>query len=94
MHVHILPSAPTDLQCLSLGLKRDGSREHKDRHVQVPTAAADFPKDLYHAPRGWIAQQYNLKQYSAFDSGGHFAALEEPDVLVEDINKFFKTIHL
>ena len=63
-------------------------------NMQVPTAAADFPKDLYHAPRAWIAQQYNLKQYSEFESGGHFAALEEPDLLVDDVNKFFKTISI
>ncbi|KAK9856796.1 hypothetical protein WJX84_005225 [Apatococcus fuscideae] len=63
-------------------------------YCKVPTAAADFPKDLYHAPRAWIEQQYNLKQYSMFDSGGHFAAMEEPDLLVEDMNKLFKTIKL
>lgn len=65
-----------------------------DVKVQVPTAAADFPMDLYHSPRTWIEQQYNLKQYSAFDRGGHFAAMEEPDLLMDDMNKFFQTIKI
>ncbi|KAK9843307.1 hypothetical protein WJX74_010106 [Apatococcus lobatus] len=63
-------------------------------YCKVPTAAADFPMDLYHSPRTWIEQQYNLKQYSEFDRGGHFAAMEEPDLLMDDMNKFFRTIKI
>ncbi len=62
--------------------------------VQVPSAVAVFPKELFQAPKAWLQQQFNLKSYSAFESGGHFAALEEPEALVQDMCQFYKSIDL
>ena len=62
--------------------------------MQVPSGVAVFPKELYQAPESWLRQQFNLKSYSTFSSGGHFAALEEPDALVQDMCQFFKTIDI
>ena len=58
----------------------------------MPTAGAIFAKELYKAPRKWAEAGFNLKQWSVFPSGGHFAALEEPKLLVEDIRKFFRDL--
>ncbi|CAL5229171.1 g12446 [Coccomyxa viridis] len=64
------------------------------RHcVTVPSAIANFPKELYCAPKAWAATKYNLKQWSKFQKGGHFAALEEPDLLADDVIKFFSKYH-
>jgi len=35
---------------------------------------------------------YDVKQWSRFDKGGHFAAMEEPAALVEDIRSFFRPL--
>jgi len=61
------------------------------RRVEVPFACARFPGDfLAVAPRQWIAAQYNLVQFTEMPRGGHFAAMEEPDLLVQDVRTFFR----
>ncbi len=59
--------------------------------VDVPFACARFPKELFGvAPRKWIEAQYKLERLTDMPRGGHFAALEEPHLLVEDIRTFFR----
>jgi microsomal epoxide hydrolase len=60
--------------------------------VEVPTACAVFPRELYKAPRAWVEAAFNLKRFTVFASGGHFAALEEPATLVDDIRAFFREL--
>lgn len=60
--------------------------------VTVPTGVAVFPADLAQPPRSWAARNYNLVQYSRMPRGGHFAAIEEPDLLAEDIRTFASRI--
>jgi microsomal epoxide hydrolase len=61
-----------------------------DDFVSVPTAAAVFPKEMFRIPKAYAASRFNLVRYTRFDRGGHFAALEEPDLLVPDIREFFE----
>jgi microsomal epoxide hydrolase len=59
--------------------------------VQVPSACAVFPFEMFAiAPRQWVEAAYNLRQYTVMPRGGHFAAMEEPQLLVEDVRKFFR----
>jgi microsomal epoxide hydrolase len=58
--------------------------------VKVPTACAIFPKELQYSPRKWVEQRYNIVRWSEFDRGGHFAAMEQPDLFVQDVRQFFK----
>ena len=61
--------------------------------VEVPTACALFPEELLPwAPRSYVERIYNVAQWSEFPSGGHFAAMEEPEMLAEDIRKFARTL--
>jgi microsomal epoxide hydrolase len=60
--------------------------------VMVPTGCAIFPKELFRPPRRWAEAQYNVVQWTRFASGGHFAALEEPAALVEDVRSFFRKV--
>jgi pimeloyl-ACP methyl ester carboxylesterase len=75
-------------------------RQHTDRfgprgeYVTVPTAAAVFPKEILRTPRAYAATRFNLVRYTRFDRGGHFAALEEPDLLVQDVQEFFRQLNL
>jgi pimeloyl-ACP methyl ester carboxylesterase len=61
-------------------------------YIGVPTAAAVFPKEMFRIPRAYAESRFNLVRYNRFDRGGHFAALEEPDLLVDDIREFFKEL--
>ena len=60
--------------------------------VTVPTAYALFPKEIIVPPREWVAARFNLVRWTEMPRGGHFAALEQPDLLVNDIREFFRDI--
>lgn len=60
--------------------------------IEVPTGAAIFPKDLVTAPRDFAERFYNVQRWTEMPKGGHFAALEEPELLVEDIRAFFRPL--
>lgn len=59
--------------------------------VDTPTAGAIFPHEIARPPRHWAENYYNVARWTEFDRGGHFAALEEPALLVEDVRAFFRT---
>jgi microsomal epoxide hydrolase len=63
-----------------------------NERVEVPTGVALFPKELFRPPRKWVEDAYNLVHWTRMQSGGHFAALEEPELLVDDIRTFFRGI--
>ena len=60
--------------------------------VQVPTGVAAFPAEISRPPREWGERSYNLQRWTAMPRGGHFAALEEPDLLAEEIRSFFRPL--
>ncbi|MEI7752795.1 MAG: epoxide hydrolase family protein [Actinomycetota bacterium] len=60
--------------------------------VEVPTACAVFPGEILRMPESWARNLYNVTRFSRFDRGGHFAALEQPDLLIADIREFFRTV--
>lgn len=56
--------------------------------ARAPTAVAVFPREIYRPPRCWAAAAYNLKQWTRLERGGHFAALEQPELLAADLQRF------
>lgn len=62
-----------------------------DRYVATPTGVALF-KDVSYPKREWAERCYNIVHWHEYQSGGHFAAVEEPVALVADIRKFFRTL--
>ena len=58
--------------------------------VEAPTAIAVMPEELTHPPRKWAERYYNLQRWTPMAAGGHFAAAEEPDAIVEDLRAFFR----
>src|SRR5579863_2796967 len=61
-------------------------------HLETPVGYADFPKEVAVPPFSWITKTHNIVQKTGMPKGGHFAALEQPDLLVADIRKFFAKI--
>lgn len=59
-------------------------------YSQIPTGVAVFPKDL--SIRRLVEREYNVVHWSEFEQGGHFAALEAPDLLTDDIRMFFRKL--
>jgi pimeloyl-ACP methyl ester carboxylesterase len=62
------------------------------RRIEVPTACADFPKEIIWAPRRWLERRYNITRWTVMPRGGHFAAFEQPALLVDDVRAFFRTV--
>lgn len=58
--------------------------------IDVPTAIALFPKDLVNPPREYAERIFKIKQWTEMPKGGHFTAMEQPELLAEDIRKFAK----
>ena len=59
----------------------------------VPVAVSVFPDELYPAPRSWAERAYpKLLYYKKHDKGGHFAAWEQPELLVEDVRAGFRSL--
>ena len=64
----------------------------EDDFVRPPCGIARFAKEAPFPPREWIERGYNVQRWTEFPTGGHFAAMEEPDLLVNDIREFFRPL--
>ena len=71
---------------------RDGRIHLPQERIRVPTGVARFPKEIYRPPRPWVEQAFDLRRWTVMPRGGHFAALEQPDLLVEDVRAFFRDL--
>jgi pimeloyl-ACP methyl ester carboxylesterase len=60
--------------------------------VEVPTGCAIFPGEIVKPPRRWAERVYDIRHWTVMPSGGHFAAMEEPEALAEDIRAFFRPL--
>ena len=65
----------------------------EDTPIRVPMAYASFPREIIHPPRSWAERAYtNIQRWTTMKSGGHFAALEEPEALAADVRAFFRPL--
>jgi microsomal epoxide hydrolase len=71
---------------------RAGQFQPIAERIEVPTGAAIFPKETVKAPRPWAEAAWNIKRWTVMPKGGHFAALEVPDLLVDDVRAFFRDL--
>ena len=77
------------------GRREEGGRilSPEGNRVEVPTAAALFPKEMLSwPPRSYVERLYNITRWTEMPRGGHFAALEQPDLLIEDIRAFARSV--
>ena len=58
--------------------------------LSTPLGMASFPMEIMQAPRRWLEDNYNIVHWSDMAEGGHFAAMEEPEALAQDIREFFR----
>ena len=61
--------------------------------VDVPTGYAEFPREILHPPRSLATRTYtDIRRWSTMSKGGHFAALEQPDALANEVIEFFRDL--
>ena len=58
--------------------------------IEVPTGIALFPADVLLPPKKWAEQNLNIIRWTSMPRGGHFTAMEEPEVMADDIRAFFR----
>ncbi|MGK2911783.1 MAG: epoxide hydrolase family protein [Sphingobium sp.] len=63
--------------------------------IDIPAGFSIFPKEVMRASRRWLEKRYSkVVHYQEFQEGGHFAALEKPDVFADEIRRTFRNVRL
>lgn len=69
-------------------------RFKKDDFVNVPVGIARFPLEEPFPPRKYIERGLNIQHWTDMPVGGHFASMEEPELLADDIKDFFRSLQV
>jgi len=61
--------------------------------VDIPTGCSIFPKEIVRPSERWIQKRFtNLKYYNELEKGGHFAAFEQPEIFLQEIRTYFRSL--
>ncbi|MBM3223174.1 MAG: epoxide hydrolase [Candidatus Tectomicrobia bacterium] len=61
-----------------------------DEKIPAPAGMAMFPQEIARPPREWGERSYHVLRWEEMPRGGHFAALEEPELLAQEVRAFFR----
>jgi pimeloyl-ACP methyl ester carboxylesterase len=68
-------------------------RDFNAEPVTVPSGCSVFPKEIVRPSRRWTEKRFtDLRHWNELDKGGHFAAFEQPELFVEELRTFFRTV--
>ena len=93
--IYVLTNTFNTASWIYFGRREEGGRYFpKDfNKITIPTGIAVFPKEMSEwPPKSYIERIFNVKQMNKMNAGGHFAALEKPKLLIDDIRKFFNKV--
>jgi len=93
--VYIITKTFNTATWIYYGRREEGGRFFpKDfKKIEIPTAVAIFPAEMSEwPPKSYVYRMFNITQWTKMPSGGHFAALEEPELLVNDLVKFSRSV--
>jgi pimeloyl-ACP methyl ester carboxylesterase len=85
-------TAATSSARLYWEMRQAGAASVPHERVTVPTGVANFPAEIGRSQRAWAERRYNVVHWSEFERGGHFAAMEEPELFVGDVREFFRGV--
>ena len=90
--VYWLTRSATSSARLYWETNRSGVLRERLPFIEVPTGVARYPKEILRWPRSWVEEQYNVTRWVTMPRGGHFAAMEQPELFVDDLRQFFGTV--
>ena len=93
--IYIITKTFNTASWIYYGREEEGGRvlSKEGKRVEVPTACALFPAEMSAwPPRSYVDRVYNVTQWTEMPSGGHFAAMEQPKFLIEDIRNFVRSL--
>jgi pimeloyl-ACP methyl ester carboxylesterase len=88
--VYWLSSTITSSARLYWEHQHQSAGEGEPGFVATPTGVARYPKEVVRFPRSWIERRYNITHWVDMPRGGHFAAMEQPGLFVDDVRSFFR----
>jgi len=89
--IYLVTGSMNTASWIYYGRREEGGRilSSNGSRVEVPCAMALFPQEmLAWPPRSYVDRLYNATQWTEMPRGGHFGALEEPTLLIDDIRLF------
>ena len=93
--IYILTKSFNTSSWIYYGRAKEGGRilSQDGRRVEVPTGCAVYPKEfLTWPPKSYVERLFNIVHWTEMKKGGHFAALEQPSSLINDIQDFYKKV--
>ena len=72
--------------------RRSGRESLPQAYIAAPTGIACYPAEVTKVPRAWVERRYNVTHWTEQPRGGHFAAMEAPDLFVGDVREFFSKL--
>jgi pimeloyl-ACP methyl ester carboxylesterase len=73
-------------------MRQAGRAALPQARVEVPTGIALYPGEVTRPPRAWVERRYRVTRWAELPRGGHFAAMEVPDLFVDDLRAFFASV--
>jgi epoxide hydrolase len=73
-------------------MRQAGRTAIPQEYVRVPTGVANYPGEVTRTPRSWAEHRYNITHWVDLPHGGHFAAMQVPEIFVGDVRDFFRTV--
>jgi pimeloyl-ACP methyl ester carboxylesterase len=62
------------------------------QRIATPMGHARFPREIFRPPREWAERLYDVRHWTEMPRGGHFAAMEQPELLAGDVRAFFRAL--
>jgi pimeloyl-ACP methyl ester carboxylesterase len=92
--LYVAPSAMVTATWIYQGKRLEGAETFPSAtRIRVPTGVAAFPDPVFlPPPRSFAEKTYNIVHWSDMPSGGHFAALEQPELMLADLRAFVATV--
>lgn len=93
--VYLVTNTFSTASWIYYGRREEGGRifSPEGKRVEVPTGCALFPAEMLSwPPRSYVDRLYNVTHWTEMSCGGHFAPMEQPDLLVEDIRRFARNL--
>ena len=92
--LYLAPSSVVTSTWIYHGKRLEGSQTFPEStHIKVPTGVAAFPDPVFlPPPRSFAEKTYNIVHWSKMQKGGHFAALEQPELMLADLRAFIAKI--
>jgi len=93
--VYLVTNTFNTASWIYFGRREEGGRSFPKnfKKIKIPTGVAEFPREMSEwPPKSYVKRIFNLIHWTKMKHGGHFAALEQPDLLANDIRKFSRNI--